>query len=57
MKFTIGNICKEVQRIKFDIECEYMNSAKERCDALDELLCSIEDGEHELEIGDVVLVK
>ena len=50
MKFSIGNICKEVQRIKFDIECGYIDSAKERCDSLDELLYEIEEGKHELEI-------
>lgn len=54
-KFTIGNICKEVQRIQFDLENEDVASAMKRCDNLDDLLCKIEDGEHELEIGEVVL--
>lgn len=49
-KFTIGNICKEVQRIQFDIEKKDYNSAIDRCKNLDELLCEIEDGEHILVI-------
>ena len=56
-KFTIGNICKEVQRIAFDLENENVASALNRCDNLDQLLSDIEDGKHELEIGDGVIVK
>lgn len=49
--FTIGNICKEVQRIQFDLE-QYgdITSAIDRCKGLDDLLCRIEDGEYDLEI-------
>lgn len=47
-EFTIGNICKEVQRIQFDIEHEDNKSAVERCKNLDELLCKIEEGKHSL---------
>ena len=56
VKYTIGNLCKEVQRIQYDLE-QYgdVESAIDRCKGLDELLSSIEDGENELEIGDVVL--
>ena len=54
-EFTIGNICKEVQRIRFDLENEDVASAIKRCDNLDELLCEIEDGEHTLSIGDTVI--
>ena len=48
-EFTIGNICKEIQRIQYDLE-QYGNiaSAIDRCKSLDELLCEIEDGEHTL---------
>ena len=50
-KFTIGNICKEVQRIQFDLEAHHdIEGAIERCKNLDELLCDIEDGKYELEI-------
>jgi hypothetical protein len=54
-EFTIGNICKEVQRIRFDLENEDVASAIKRCDNLDELLCEIEDGKHTLVIGDTVI--
>ena len=54
-EFTIGNICKEVQRIRFDLENEDVASAINRCDGLDELLCEIEDGKHTLVIGDTVI--
>lgn len=49
--FTLGNICKEVQRIQYDLE-EYgdVASAIDRCKRLDELLCSIEDGTHKLDV-------
>ena len=50
-KFTIGNICKEVQRIQFDIEVRKdYESAIERCENLDMLLCEIEEGKYELEV-------
>ena len=55
--FTIGNICKEVQRIQFDLENEDVGSAMSRLDNLDSLLCDIEDGKYGLEIGDVILRK
>ena len=47
---NIGNICKEIQRIQFDLE-QYGNidSAIDRCKKLDELLCEIEDGRVKLE--------
>lgn len=48
--FTIGNICKEVQRIQFDIENKEYESAIDRCNNLDALLCDIEDGKYELVI-------
>ena len=54
-EFTIGNICKEVQRIRFDLENEDVASAIKRCDNLDELLCEIEDGKHTLVIGDTII--
>jgi len=54
-EFTIGNICKEVQRIRFDLENEDVASAIKRCDNLDDLLCEIEDGVHTLVIGDTVI--
>ena len=44
MGFTIGNICKEVQRIQFDIENKNYKIAIERCKELDALLCEIEEG-------------
>lgn len=46
--FTIGNICKEVQRIQFDIEKGDYDSAIDRCENLDNLLCDIEDGKYDL---------
>ena len=46
---NIGNICKEVQRIQFDIENKYYDSAVDRCENLDELICAIEDGRVKLE--------
>ena len=48
-EFTIGDICKEVQRIQFDLE-QYGDivSAIERCKNLDELLYEIEEGKHTL---------
>ena len=51
MEFTVGDICKEVQRIQFDLE-QYgdVASAIGRCKKLDELLCQIEEGEHSLRI-------
>lgn len=49
-EFTIGNICKEVQRIRFDLENEDVASAIKRCDNLDELLYEIEEGKHSLVI-------
>ena len=55
--YTIGNICKEIQRIDFDIKNEEYESARERCYELDELLSSIENGEHQIEIGDVIIRK
>ncbi len=50
-EFTIGNICKEVQRIQFDLE-QYgdVASAIDRCKNLDELLYEIEEGKHSLVI-------
>lgn len=57
MFFSIGNLCKEVQRIKFDIEHGHIESAMERCDNLDEFLCAIEEGKFGLELDDVVVVK
>ena len=48
MKFSIGNICKEVQRIQTDIENKKYKEAIERCDNLDNLLSMIEDGKHTL---------
>ena len=55
MKFSIGNICKEVQRIQFDLE-QYgeITSAIDRCKNLDQLLCDIEDGTHELENVEII---
>ena len=44
MRFSIGDICKEVQRIQFDLENEDVASAMGRCDKLDQLLCDIEEG-------------
>ena len=50
-EFSIGNICKEVQRIQFDLESKNdIESAIERCKNLDDLLCEIEDGKHTLVI-------
>lgn len=46
---TIGNICKEIQRIQFDIETKHYLSALDRCEKLDELICEIEDGKVKLE--------
>ena len=46
---NIGNICKEVQRIQFDIENKEYSSAIDRCEKLDELITSIEDGKVKLE--------
>ena len=49
--FTVGDICKEIQRIQFDLEAKNdIESAIDRCKNLDNLLCEIEDGEHELVI-------
>lgn len=53
-EFTIGNICKEVQRIRFDLETEDIASAIDRCNSLDELLFEIEEGRHTLVTGDTV---
>ncbi len=50
-KFTIADICKEVQRIQFDIENDNIESAIDRCKGLDDLLCDIEDGKHVLSIN------
>lgn len=53
--FTIANICKEVQRIQFDIENKKdYDSAVERCKNLDQLLSDIECGEYELVIDNGV---
>ena len=50
-EFSIGNICKEVQRIQFDLETRNdIESAIERCKNLDDLLSEIEDGKHTLVI-------
>ena len=50
-EFTIGNICKEVQRIQFDLEAyQDIDGAIDRCKNLDELLCEIEEGKHTLRI-------
>lgn len=50
-KFTIGNICKEVQRIQFDLEVRRdVESAIDRCKNLDKLLYEIEEGKHSLVI-------
>ncbi len=49
-KFTLANLGKEVQRIKFDIEGMDYKSAMGRCEKLDELIYAIEEGEHELVI-------
>lgn len=46
---SMGNLCKEVQRIQFDIENKQYNSAIDRCQNLDELICEIEDGRVKLE--------
>ncbi|WP_303737263.1 hypothetical protein [Methanobrevibacter millerae] len=46
---TIGNICKEIQRIQFDIETKQYASAIDRCEKLDELICEIEEGKVKLE--------
>ena len=46
---SMGNLCKEVQRIQFDIENKEYNSAIDRCQNLDELICEIEDGNVKLE--------
>lgn len=52
-QFTIGDICKEIQRIQFDLE-NYgdVTSAIDRCKKLDELLYYIEEGEYNLIIDD-----
>ena len=50
VEFTIGNICKEIQRIRFDIKCGEYESAIDRCDNLDDLLCDIGDGKHNLSL-------
>lgn len=49
--YTIGDICKEVQRIQSDLE-DYGNidSAIDRCKKLDQLLCDIEEGKYSLVI-------
>ena len=44
LMLNIANICKEVQRIQFDIEHEYYDSAIDRCQNLDELISEIEAG-------------
>ena len=50
-EFTIGDICKEVQRIQYDLETyQDIDSAIDRCENLDKLLCEIEDGKHILRI-------
>lgn len=50
-EFTIGDICKEVQRIQFDLEVRRdVESAVDRCKNLDNLLCEIEEGKHSLVI-------
>ena len=50
-EFTIGDICKEVQRIQFDLEVRRdVESAIDRCKNLDNLLCEIEEGKHSLVI-------
>ncbi len=54
-KFTLANLGKEVQRIKFDIEGMDYKSAIERCEKLDELIYAIEEGEHELVIDNETL--
>ena len=55
-EFTIGNICKEVQRIQFDLEAHKdIESAIERCKNLDQLLFDIEEGKHTLKIDDGVI--
>lgn len=49
--FTIGDICKEVQRIQFDLEnYSDIESAIDRCKNLDNLLYDIEDGKYKLEV-------
>ena len=49
--FTIGDICKEIQRIQFDIEIKKdYESAITRCENLDELLCDIELGKYDFNI-------
>lgn len=52
MKYTIGDICKEVQRIQYDLE-QYgdIESAIIRCKNLDNLIYEIEEGIHEFEVG------
>lgn len=49
--YTVGDICKEVQRIQFDLE-NYGNidSAIDRCKNLDQLLFDIEEGKYQLVI-------
>lgn len=50
-EFAIGDICKEVIRIQFDLEEKNdVESAIDRCKNLNNLLCDIEDGEHTLVI-------
>lgn len=57
-EFSIGNICKEVQRIQFDLE-SYGDvvSAIDRCKGLDELLFEIEEGEHTLIVEEEMKIK
>lgn len=47
-EYTIGNICKEVQRIQYSIENQDYQDAINRCEQLDLLLCEIENGTHQL---------
>lgn len=50
--YTVGDVCKEVQRIQFDIENKDYVSAIDRCDGLDELLYKVEEGEYGLVISE-----
>lgn len=50
--YSVGDVCKEVQRIRFDIENKDYVSAIDRCNGLDELLYKVEEGEYGLVIDE-----
>jgi len=50
VNYSVGNICKAVQRIRSDILSNDYVSAIARCDSLEDLLCEIEDGKCSLEV-------